>query len=255
MKNNDSINDLLLDKNENSSSLSLGKLIVLGILLTVSAGSIIYYFINLNKDKNSEIIVEPDKQASSIINKNNPFSLLEKEDSKRGLDKKLIENLTKQREEEKKVEALKEKKKKEQINSTNIIRKNDTKDEVDNTPVNNNNPVDIRSMMNSNKNIQKDKVKEKTIKKIVKIPNKKLKYVLQSGYYAQVGAFYQTTPKSNFLSTIIQKGYNYEFYAVKINGKQVNKVVIGPFETRNDVKQELNNIKTIEKNAFILRVN
>jgi len=69
-------------------------------------------------------------------------------------------------------------------------------------------------------------------------------------YYAQVGSFSKYEPNKKFLKSITDKGYGYTYKKV---GK-LNKVLVGPFNTRKEAKSALKVIRSsIEAGAFIVR--
>lgn len=73
-------------------------------------------------------------------------------------------------------------------------------------------------------------------------------------YYVQVGSF-TDRPKDDLLSKITRAGYHYKLIEFPINGKQISKLLIGPYRTRADAVALLENIKTrIQKDAFIAEI-
>lgn len=73
--------------------------------------------------------------------------------------------------------------------------------------------------------------------------------------YIQVGSFARFKPNSAFLTKINNAGYYYFFHKVEIKGKQINKVLVGPFDNDTDARKALNMIrKKIEPGAFIVRL-
>jgi DedD protein len=78
----------------------------------------------------------------------------------------------------------------------------------------------------------------------------------QKGIYIQVGAFAKLKPDQKLIKQIESKGYSYILYDTKINGKNLKKLLVGPYKSRSVAKQELPKVKSsINKGAFILRVN
>lgn len=73
-----------------------------------------------------------------------------------------------------------------------------------------------------------------------------------AGFYVQVGAFFKFTPDKKFLDTIQENRYQYHQLATIQNGKEVTKVLIGPFANRTQAKEALLTIKQrINQGAFI----
>ena len=96
--------------------------------------------------------------------------------------------------------------------------------------------------------IKKEKTKnKKTITKDLKTTNAR--------YYIQVGAFYKYSPNKKFLNKIKKRGYSYIIKTILKNNKEVKKVLIGPFNSKNEAKSALIDIRSsINKDAFITRI-
>ena len=63
-------------------------------------------------------------------------------------------------------------------------------------------------------------------------------------------ATYNLDQKSKELAAVKQKGYDYKLYKTSVNGKEITKVLIGPFEKEN-IANELAKIrKEVAKDAF-----
>jgi len=75
-----------------------------------------------------------------------------------------------------------------------------------------------------------------------------------SGYYVQVGAFTKQ-PAKKLLDEISKKGFEYAVHPVNVKGTVYNKVIIGPYPTRNIANQKLPEIKQKLKKsgAYILK--
>ncbi len=81
------------------------------------------------------------------------------------------------------------------------------------------------------------------------------KHVVHGKHYIQVGSFAQYAPNKKFLRKITGNGYSYTYYKVTVNGKPLNKVIIGPFNSKAEARKALSTIrKRIEKGAFIVKV-
>jgi DedD protein len=74
------------------------------------------------------------------------------------------------------------------------------------------------------------------------------------GYFVQIGAFTKQ-PTKKFLSNILAKGYNYKIYSITIKGKKFNKVLIGPYPTKQIALKNRAKIRKAFKNpgAYILK--
>jgi DedD protein len=74
-------------------------------------------------------------------------------------------------------------------------------------------------------------------------------------HYIQVGSFSKNEPNKTFLKSITDKGYKYEFRAVKVNSQTINKVLVGPFSDDNEAREALKVIrKSVESGAFITKI-
>jgi hypothetical protein len=73
-------------------------------------------------------------------------------------------------------------------------------------------------------------------------------------FYVQVGSF-SGKPKETLLTKIIRAGYHYKLIEFPINGKQISKLLIGPYKKRSDAVELLGHIKEhIQKDAFIAEI-
>ena len=74
-------------------------------------------------------------------------------------------------------------------------------------------------------------------------------------HFVQVGSFSHYKPNKKFLKSITDSGFHYTFRAVVVNGKKVNKVLVGPFKTRKDAKDALKTIRrNVIKGAFLVEI-
>lgn len=99
-------------------------------------------------------------------------------------------------------------------------------------------------------------VKEPVVAKAKPKPVKELKKPVSKGiYYVQVGSFSKFKPSDSLLKKIHAQGYEYTYHKVTVNGKVINKVLIGPFTTKEKSSIERINIRrTIEPNAFLFKM-
>ncbi|RLA71143.1 MAG: hypothetical protein DRG09_01195 [Epsilonproteobacteria bacterium] len=73
-------------------------------------------------------------------------------------------------------------------------------------------------------------------------------------FYVQVGSF-TGKPKEALLYKITRAGYHYHIIEFPINGKQISKLLIGPYKQRSDAVILLKKVKkTIQKDAFIAEI-
>ena len=73
-------------------------------------------------------------------------------------------------------------------------------------------------------------------------------------YFVQVGAFTKT-PSQNYINNIKKANLKYKVYTVEVNGVLYNKVLIGPYTSRANAKQDIDNIKKKLNlsSAFVLK--
>jgi len=73
-------------------------------------------------------------------------------------------------------------------------------------------------------------------------------------FYVQVGSF-SGKPQDALLKKITRAGYHYRLIEFPINGKQISKLLIGPYRKRSDAVELLESIKKqIQKDAFIAEI-
>jgi hypothetical protein len=73
-------------------------------------------------------------------------------------------------------------------------------------------------------------------------------------FYVQVGSF-SGKPHDALLKKITRAGYHYKLIEFLINGKQLSKLLIGPYRKRSDAVELLATIKEqIQKDAFIAEI-
>ena len=97
----------------------------------------------------------------------------------------------------------------------------------------------------------------KTMKKaiVIKTPMANIEQVSTRGnFYVQIGSFIGN-PKSGLLYTITRNGYQYKIIKFPKNGKTINKLLIGPYKTRQDAVEILSKVRQkVQKDAFIAEI-
>ncbi len=104
------------------------------------------------------------------------------------------------------------------------------------------------------KPVIKPKPKPKVQQK--KKPAKKvISTVKNKGYFIQVGAFTKA-PNVVLINKITNNELHYIIHEMTIKGKRYNKVLIGPYKTKTDAKNNINQVKQVLKKptAYILRL-
>jgi DedD protein len=73
-----------------------------------------------------------------------------------------------------------------------------------------------------------------------------------SGYYIQVGATVKSGPDTKMKNTIISNGFTYITHPVIVKGRKINKILIGPFNSRSGATTKLKMIRsTINPQSFL----
>jgi DedD protein len=76
-----------------------------------------------------------------------------------------------------------------------------------------------------------------------------------SGYFIQVGATSKSFPDRRFLQKIKNNGYDYIVHKVVIKGRSIKKVLVGPYNTREKARDNLNGVQSaINPSAYIYRI-
>ena len=89
---------------------------------------------------------------------------------------------------------------------------------------------------------------------VAKAAPKVIKKHALGNFYVQVGSF-SGKPNKDLLYKITRAGYHYKIIAFPINGKQISKLLIGPYKQRSDAVMLLTKIqKSIQKDAFIAEI-
>ncbi|CAM4123736.1 SPOR domain-containing protein [Campylobacter armoricus] len=77
---------------------------------------------------------------------------------------------------------------------------------------------------------------------------------LQPGAYIQVFSLNSLDPKSKELNILKSNGYEYKIYKTSVNGKELTKVLVGPYK-ESELKTELEKVRSkIAKGAFTFRI-
>lgn len=110
-------------------------------------------------------------------------------------------------------------------------------------------PVKTKTEAKKEPSPKKDNVKESN-----KEPQDLFKNIqtgdLTPGLYVQIFSVSNLDQKSKELAAVKKKGYDYKLYKTSSNGKEITKVLIGPFD-KNELTNELAKIrKDIAKDAF-----
>ncbi|MDD3343162.1 MAG: SPOR domain-containing protein [Sulfurospirillaceae bacterium] len=100
--------------------------------------------------------------------------------------------------------------------------------------------------------VKADTTPKKEVPKAKEVPTASA--TANTGLYIQVGAV-TSAPSKKVLEDIKTHGYEYRLYDTVINGKNITKILIGPFAKPSDAEAAMGNIRAnINKNAFVYRV-
>ncbi|TQR33089.1 SPOR domain-containing protein [Campylobacter sp. MIT 99-7217] len=77
---------------------------------------------------------------------------------------------------------------------------------------------------------------------------------LKSGTYIQIFSVSKFDPKSKELTAIKENGYEIKLYKTEVNGKEVTRVLVGPF-SNDTINAEMEKVrKNIREDAFVYRI-
>jgi DedD protein len=77
----------------------------------------------------------------------------------------------------------------------------------------------------------------------------------EDGYYIQIGSFSTYAPNQKFLSSVTNLGYKYKFHKITKNGKTINKVLVGPFNSSTQAKDARRVLRAkVEPGAFLVKI-
>ncbi len=218
MEENNELNDIILNKDNGSSS---NKKIILAVATLGVVLIIVIMLMNTINSNDGENLPKPVPLPA-------PQSIAEKSDDGTPKEEALFEEVEVIQEEsidEKNLEQIAQKLKQESISEQ--TQQNTSKPEPKAEP--------------KPKQATEPAVKE-TPKPAPKTTGKE--------YYVQVGSFSKYKPNKKFLKSITSKGYKYEFHKVG----SLNKVLVGPFANEKEARSALRTIRSsIEAGAFLTR--
>ena len=221
MEEKQELNNILLDKSENNSGGSKKYLLI-------GAGLVLLFLIVLAIMK----AINSDTTETQELLPPEPITMEPKEDNK------LFEQVpikseestqdAKDKEFEKIVQDIREK--------TKIATQEEPQQVVD---------IPENTIIEEKQEVEKPVEKEKPKQSVTE----------QKGYYIQVGAFYNLKPDQTLLNHIKSKGFEYVVYKTQVNGKDIVKVLIGPYETRNGAKKDLPKVREqVQKGAYLFKI-
>ncbi len=240
------LNDIILNKGTNSFSgfkkvlLAVASFAVLLIIVIVIMSS-------LNKDDK--------KDLSKTILPPEP-TVVEDEKSKLFQSVDILEE--KGDDEQKRLEAIAN-----EIKNKTLNKEQDQQiPVVDETKSDTKVANDVTTIADPYENVKKEPVKEPKVepkKEVVKTePKKEVKKepkLKQGTWYVQVGSFAHTNPNKRLIKKIKTLGYSHKQYKIVIKGKEMTKLLIGPYSTYKEAQKAKPQIKkTINPEAFVYQV-
>ncbi len=99
------------------------------------------------------------------------------------------------------------------------------------------------------------KVAKVVAKPVAKKTTPVSKPAVKGNYYIQVGSFGRFSPDKKFLDKITSSGYTYKLHTVSVSGKEITKVLVGPYATDKAARQNIKDVRAkIEPGAFLSRI-
>lgn len=254
MENKNEFDDLILEKNNKSEKIKKILLRIIALVVLFLVVMVVMKLINTSSTEEAENaipeepVLELNTEKNDVINIGNDPAELEFEmikNSLQGEDNKaennnsvLEENITKTD-----VFVLPEANKSSEviIEQEQIIQKEPV--------INNNNEIKKEQTNPSKQDVKKQTSSTNDLFK--NIGNSKITSSgLVPGIYIQIFSVSNLDQKSKELLSVKNKGYDYKLYKTMVNGKEVHKVLVGPFK-KEEIKSELEKIRAnIAKGAF-----
>ncbi len=87
------------------------------------------------------------------------------------------------------------------------------------------------------------------------LKNKSFSTSTMSGYFIQVGATANAFPSKKFLNRVKNAGFDYIVHSVRVKGRNIKKILVGPYSTRNEAANEIGSVRArVNPDAYIYRV-
>ncbi len=92
---------------------------------------------------------------------------------------------------------------------------------------------------------------QKQIKPKQTTPKQTAQKVIKGSYYIQVGSFSKYAPNKRFLNKIKSLGFSYSYHKIR----DLNKVLVGPFNSKDDAKTARRKLRSkVEPGAFLIKL-
>lgn len=233
MDNKNELSDIVLEKSDEKMLKVKRILIIISILIIIFLIVLLSMkLLNRSDDEKTPNLILPPEPTSSVTKASKDEELFkqvpiikEKVVKKENI-KNIVKKIKNKVEKEKKVQTTKSQKK-----VVAVPQQKEVKSVVK--------PIIKQAIKKSKPPVKK------TIKKVVSTKTTK-------GVYIQVGATSKLIPSKKFLKKISIEKFSYKLLPIKIRGKKITKILVGPFKNRSDAKQNLVKVrKTLNKHAFI----
>jgi DedD protein len=239
MEDKNELSDIVLEKDDNKM-LKTKRILVIAALAIVVFLLVLVVMKAINKpeqnNQNAQFILPPEPTAKEVVTSKDDqlfkqVPIIEEENDK----KESFEEM---------VKSLKEKEIKKQEEVQPVVAES-----VKELPT----PVVEKPVEPIKAQVQE------TVKSIVPVVETTAKILptvkATTGVYIQVGATSKATPDKKFLASLSAKNYTYRLLPISVNGKEVTKILVGPYANTADAKNVLADVKaSINKDAFIYRV-
>jgi cell division septation protein DedD len=78
--------------------------------------------------------------------------------------------------------------------------------------------------------------------------------ISDNAYYIQVAVVKTESALNNYLKELKKSDLSYEVKPVNVKGNEAHRVLVGPYLSRSEAKEDLAETKKIEKGAFIKKL-
>lgn len=203
----------------------------------------------------SEIIVAPVKDSikattNGVVTSNKPTATIAKANTQNDTDLKFEEMVRKLKEQDAKENAS-------ETPTTDVITPKKTETTVKKVaeklqPKTTTPKKSSNIKITSTPTTKPKSVTKKPTTTNVKVPSFKEFSVGKSGYYIQVGATTRPQPSRTLVNKIKSNGFSYITHSIRVKGKKFNKILVGPFSSKNAAHNKMGMVKaTINPQAFL----
>ena len=263
MENKNEFDDIILEKSNKNEKIKKILLRVIALVILFLVVMIVMKLINSSDTPNENIV--PEEPSVEITSNNGDSVVIENDPAE--MEFEMIKNTLQGNNQE---------------NNDTIVEENITQNDVFLVPENNKTPELVveqeqiveepvanvekkpsqvkteskketskkQEIKQNTKPVKKAEVQDSTSDLFKDIGNNANSSTLTPGIYVQIFSVSNLDQKSRELAEVKKKGYNYKLYKTSVNGKEIHKVLIGPFK-KDTVKSELEKIRAnVAKDAF-----